>query len=97
MQYNDSVTRREALIIEAGGERFRFYYDLEHPEVLHITLRHGTVPEDAIRTFFEGETRPWDEDRSRFETVTETHGIYWTRHPHDQSCIVISCFPREEE
>lgn len=97
MQYNDSVSRREALIIEAGGQRFRFYYDLEHPEVLHMTLRHGTVPEDAIRTFLEGETRPWDEARSRFETVTESHGIYWTRHPHDQSVIVISCFQREEE
>ena len=65
--------------------------------MLHITLRHGTVPEDAIRTFFEGETRPWDEARSRFESVAETYGIYWTRHPHDQSVSVISCFKREEE
>jgi hypothetical protein len=75
------VRTREALIIEAGGERFRFYYDLEHVDVLHITLRHGTVPMDAIQTFFDGETRPWDEARSRFETVTETRGLYWTRHP----------------
>ena len=29
MQYNDSVSRREARIIEAGGARFRFYYDLD--------------------------------------------------------------------
>jgi hypothetical protein len=90
------VPRREALIIEAGGERFRFYYDLEHLEVLHIMLRHGTVPEEAIRTFFEGGTR-WDEARARFETLTDRHGIYWTRHPHDQSVIIISCFQREEE
>ncbi len=86
---------REALIIEAGGERFRVYYDLEVPEVLHITLRHGTAPEDAIRTFFEGERQPWDEERQRFETATDTHGLYWTRHPHDGSVIVISCFERE--
>lgn len=88
---------REALIIEDGGERFRFYYDLDVPEVLHVTVRHGTTPEEAIRTFFEGEERPWDEARQRFETATDTHGLYWTRHPHDGSVIVISCFEREGE
>ena len=88
---------REALIIEAGGERFRFYYDLEVPEVLHIMLRHGTTPEDAFRAFFEGEEKSWNEVRQRFESATETHGLYWTRHPHDDSVIVISCFEREEE
>lgn len=88
---------REALIITAGGERFRFYYDQEVPEVLHIMLRHGTTPEDAIRTFFEGGQGPWDEARQRFESATELHGLYWTRHPHDDSVIVISCFEREEQ
>lgn len=88
---------REALIIEAGGERFRFYYDLDVPEALHVTVRHGTTPEEAIRAFFEGEEGPWNEARQRFETATETHGIYWTRHPHDGSVIVISCFEREGE
>jgi hypothetical protein len=91
------VGRREALIIEAGGEKFRFYYDREIPEVLHIALQHGTTPQDAIRVFFEGETHPWDEEHARFETVTSTHGLYWTRHAHDQSVIVISCFRRGEE
>ncbi len=86
---------REALIIEAGGERFRFYYDLEVPEVLHITLRHGTTPEDAIRTFFDGEEDSWDEARQRFGSATETHGLYWTRHAHDDSVVVISCFEWE--
>ena len=88
---------REALIIEAGGERFRFYYDVEVPEVLHIALRHGTTPEDAVRTFFVGEQGPWDGERQRFETATDSHGLYWTRHPHDGSVIVITCFQREEE
>lgn len=91
------MPRRKALIIEAYGERFRFYYDLEHPEVLHITLRHGTTTGDAIRTFFGGETAAWDEVHSRFETVTGTHGIYWTRHPQDQSVIIISCSQRGDE
>ena len=70
------MIRREALIIEARGETFRFYYDRQVPEALHITLRHGTTPEDAIRVFFGGETRPWDEAHERFETVTRTHGLY---------------------
>ena len=91
------MAQRQALIIEANGERFRFYYDPEHPEVLHIALRHSTTPEDAIRTFLEGETESWDKPHMRFETVTETHGIYWTRHPHDQSVIIVSCFRRGDE
>ncbi|MPZ13486.1 MAG: hypothetical protein GEU73_03525 [Chloroflexi bacterium] len=91
------MARRQALIIEARGERFRFYYDLEQPEALHITLHHGTTPREAIRTFFEGETGAWDEAHSRFETVTETRGIYWTRHAQDQSVMVITCFKRGDE
>lgn len=85
---------RQTLIVEANGERFRFYYDLEDPRILHITLKHGTTLEDAVRTFFEGETSPWDDAHSRFETLAATHSIYWTRHPHDQSVIIISCFER---
>ncbi len=91
------MARRQALIIEAEGERFRFYYDLTDPGVLHITRQHGTTPEDAIRTFFVGATEPWDETHLRFETRTETHGLYWTRHAHDHAVIAISCFKRGEE
>ena len=72
-------------------------FDLEVPELLHITLRHGTTPEDAIRTFFEGTISAQSESRARFETAAATHRLYWTRHAHDQSVIVISCFEREEE
>jgi hypothetical protein len=91
------MPRRVALIIQAGGERFRSYYDQERPDLLHITLQHGTTPEDAIRTFFEGETSILDEAHARFETLAETHGLYWTRHGHDQSVIVISGFKRGDE
>lgn len=97
MQYNGAVARRQALIIEAQGERFRFYYDLEQPGVLHMTRQHGTTPEDAVRTFFAGVTEPWDEARLRFETRTDTHGLFWTRHGHDQSVLIISCFKRGDE
>ena len=96
MQYVRSVARRHAYVVAAGGERFRFYYDRQHATVLHITLQHHTTPEDAVRTFFEGTTALWDEAHQRYETVTETHGIYWT-HAHDQSVIIISCFKRGDE
>jgi hypothetical protein len=85
------------LIVEALGVRFRFYYDLRLPELLHITLQHGTTPEDAVVTFFEGTASTWDERRSRFETRTDTHVLYWTRHTYDGSVIVISCFRRGDE
>jgi hypothetical protein len=91
------VAPRRALVVEAGGERFRFYYDLEAPDELHITRQHGTAPEDAIGAFFNGETGPWDEGRKRFHTFTNTHGLFWTRHGHDNSVIVISCFKVGDE
>lgn len=97
MQYNESMARREALIVEANGERFRFYYDLDQPQLLHVTLRHGTTPPDAIEVFFESQTGPRDDAHARYETLTETHGIYWARHAGDHSVIIISCFKREDE
>jgi hypothetical protein len=91
------VPSRRALIVQARSERFRFYYDLEEPTVLHITRQHGTTPQEAVETFFDGEAGAWDETRLRFETFTATHGLYWTRHAHDQSMIVISCFKRGDD
>jgi hypothetical protein len=91
------MARREALIIEANGERYRFYYDRDHPGILHITLQHGTTPEDAIRTFLVGETMAMDETYLPFEMLTDSRGIYWTRHAYDQSVITISCFERGDE
>jgi hypothetical protein len=91
------VAARHALIIESQGERFRLYYDIEEPSVLHITRRHGTTPEEAVRTFFAGVTESWDESHLRRETHTDTHGPFWTRHAHDHSVIVISCFKRGDE
>ena len=97
MQYTHLVAPREAFVVDAGGERFRFYYDLQDPDVLHITKQHGTMPEDAIRAFFSGHSSPWDEARKRFQTYTGTHGLFWTRHSHDNSVIVISCFRLGDE
>jgi hypothetical protein len=87
------MPRREARILTVRGEMFRFYLD---DGVLHITRRHGTAEDVAIRTFFEGNST-WDAAHSRWETVTETHGLYWTRHADDRSVIVISCWKRGDE
>ena len=37
-------------------------------EMLHIYARHVPTPEDAIDTFFRGET-VWNAERHRFETL----------------------------
>jgi hypothetical protein len=73
--------------------RFRFYYDLERPEELHVNVRHGTSLEEVIQTYFDGEG-VWNAEHKRFETATGTHVLYWARHPIDGSVLVITCFRR---
>jgi len=90
------MPRRRALIIEAGGERFRFYYDVDVPEVLHIAWQHGTTPTEAIQAFFATTEATWNERHERYESLTDAVGLYWTRHAHDGSVIVITCFRRGE-
>ena len=82
--------------LEANGEAFYFLFDKNQTNELHISVRHGTVPREAIDTFFEGETA-WNEQRKRFETMTATRGIYWARVPEDQGVLIISCFRTGEE
>jgi hypothetical protein len=79
-------------MVTVGGETFRFYFDGE--VLLHIQARHGTTPRDAIRTFFDGARSEWDEVHRRYESTTDSHGMYWTRHAHDGSILVISCWRR---
>ena len=71
---------------------FIFKHDDTAPELLHIFARHLTNPEDAITTFFTGETK-WNEKNKRFETKTETHKVFWLwideKH---KKVLIISCF-----
>ena len=78
------MPRREFRLVEAGGERFRFYYE-DETEVLHITVRHGTTDEDAVAAFFDATSTEWNEANRRFESVSETHRLYWARHGLDGS------------
>lgn len=74
------------------GHLFLFKYEEEAPDLLHIYVRHLTTPEDAIRTFFAGQTT-WNERHQRFETESETHIVYWFwLDESNKKVLVISCF-----
>jgi hypothetical protein len=82
---------RRAFILDYQGERFRFYFDPEVEDALHIMRRHRKTPADAFRTFFDGATT-WNAARARFESVLGDTTLYWTRHAFDGSVLVITCF-----
>lgn len=69
---------------EATGQGFRFAYDEHVSNELHITVRHGTTPADAILTYFQG-NKTWNPDRLRYETESETHVLYWPSTPAARS------------
>lgn len=79
----------------ASGLIFGFWPDRSTPFALHMTRRHGALPEDAITAFFDGETA-WNEEHLRFETFSDTHGLYWFWWEQDRRVGVISCFRRED-
>jgi len=62
---------------------------------LHIEARPGVSIQTTLDTFFSGWTRH-NERNARYETFTETHGVYWTWLYGDETStnvLVISCFP----
>jgi hypothetical protein len=78
--------------VEEDGIRFVFKYEDDAPDLLHIYARHLTSIDDALDTFFDGEQETWNPERSRFETYTRTHGLFWFWLEEDRSDMVISCF-----
>ncbi|TAK36668.1 MAG: hypothetical protein EPO21_02020 [Chloroflexota bacterium] len=75
----------------ASGIRFVFKRDSLDPELLHIFVRHATHPEEAIETFFAAEPS-WDEKHRRFETYSDTHGIFWNWIEPGRVVMIITCF-----
>lgn len=62
---------------------------------LHIYARHMCSPEDAINVFFETEEDEWDPEFRRFESFTDTHGLYWFWMDEEKTVVmIISCFKR---
>jgi len=73
------------------GIKFLFKFDEVAPDLLHIYARHLTTAQDAIATFFEGQST-WNEQFARFETNTQTHCLYWFWLKEGKDVMVISCF-----
>lgn len=73
------------------GHTFLFKYEEDAPDLLHIYVRHLTQPEDAIKAFFSG-TTTWNERYQRYETVSETHTVYWLwLDEQAKKVLVITC------
>lgn len=91
------MPNRPAVVVlhSTSGLAFGFWPDKTDPTVLHITARHGTTADEAIATFMDGQTI-WDGSHKRFETFTETHGLYWFWWERDRRVGVISCFLRKD-
>jgi hypothetical protein len=57
---------------------------------LHITKEHGTTPDDAIATYFDGVANH-DAEHRRFVTMTAIHTLFWNWIEQGSSVYVISC------
>lgn len=80
--------------IKRNGVTFFFKYDETSPEQLHIFVRHLTTVGQALFIWFEGKT-VFNSEYNRFETETDTHGLYWNWINEDEKkVIIISCFER---
>ena len=66
--------------IEDGETRivFRFLYDRDDPNRLHLEARWGVSPEQAIEAFAVGLERTiWIEQKRCFETTGPSHVLVW--------------------
>lgn len=91
------VEKKRPLSIRAWGTTFRFAYDPEAPELLHIFARHMTTTADAVGIFFDPNAeQEYNEGFERFERRTATHELYWFWIDKDRQLVmVISCFKRK--
>ncbi|MEK7434350.1 MAG: hypothetical protein AABZ74_14555 [Cyanobacteriota bacterium] len=81
------------LVIEEENIKFFFKYDSSTKDkLLHIWVRHLTTIENALDVFFENDNTTWNENHSRFESFSETHGLYWFWLEENKKVMIISCF-----
>lgn len=78
------------LIDAETGLSFLFAIEAGSAGPLHIAIRHGTTPADAVEAYFAGVTT-WNDVNQRFETRTASHVVYWTWHGSG-AVLVISCY-----
>jgi hypothetical protein len=83
-------------VIDYEQYKFFFKYEEDPPGMLHIYARGCFEPKDAIEIWFEGTEEIENTEYNRFETYTETHGIYWFWFDPDKrtKVFIISCFKR---
>lgn len=86
-----SGTSRKFDKYRVDGIDFFFKYDELAPDLLHIYVRHLTTPAEALEIFVNGKTA-WNVRCQRFETYTETHGLYWFWLQESSKVMIISCF-----
>ena len=88
-----SVQRSEIIYVTVyRNHTFLFKYEEDTSNLLHIYVRHLTQPEDAIKAFFLG-TTTWNDHYQRYETVSETHTVYWFwLNEQAKKVLVITCF-----
>ncbi len=80
-------------VVKAQEHTFLFKYDKDAPELLHIYVRHLTEISDALIVFFKHTTNTWNVQHQRFESFTETHGLYWFwKDEGKKIVVVITCF-----
>lgn len=90
------MARRQYEVVECEDKTFFFAYDKDDPELLHIYVRHLMEIDDALDVFFEGKSK-WNARHKRFETYTETHGLFWFwLNESERKVMIITCFKLEE-
>lgn len=76
---------------------FFFKYEPSAPELLHIYVRHLTTIGQALWVWTNGETE-LNEKYKRFETETDTHGLFWTwMDEKKKKVMIISCFEKGQK
>ena len=64
----------------------------------YIFARHRKLEEDAIRIWFTPVDWRWNKDHRRFESWTETEGLYWFWIDEAAEVVmIISCFDRRDD
>lgn len=80
---------------QARGIDFHFFFHQGGEGSLHITVRWGTLPLDAIEVFFEGEA-VYDAQHDRFATRNRDYELTWRWIEREKSLFVISFLRRED-
>jgi len=92
--YNRTL-RRRVKTAERGIE-FHFFFAKSSDAELHITAAHGTTPDEAVTTYFNGITE-FDDTHRRFITMSATHTLFWSWIEKGASVYVITCVRAGEQ